>query len=205
MKWDSYLRKPFKPFTAVPAVLSLLAALHSVGQVPKINALNRVTLNRQDTLFQFYTARPVTGKAAVAYTYYWFKPDTILATKGGFDGKWLHGDYEVFFPNKNLAEKGQFEHGLKVGEWRSWYANGALKSITHWSRSKKQGRFLLFDETGARVEEGTYKDDLLTGKLTHYAADTVVSRQLYRKGTAIAPKPAKKSRKTPETTDAVQP
>ncbi len=51
--------------------------------------------------------------------YYWYKSNSIMSTKGGYDGKLLHGQYSSFYLNSNLKEKGKYHMGLiKLEKWR---------------------------------------------------------------------------------------
>lgn len=64
--------------------------------------------------------------------YYWFKGGTIHNSENGISGELLHDVFEKFYLNNQLAEKGEFKKGLKVGLWKTWYANGfqlQLKTI----------------------------------------------------------------------------
>lgn len=154
----------------------------------KTDALNRVILQKSDTLFQFYTIKPTDNKPEPGSNYYyWFKPDTILVTHSGFDGKLLHGDYTVFYPNKNLKEKGKFENGLKTGEWKSWFENGEVQSISHWRSGKQEGLFSEFDRLGKPIRTGRFKRGQLKGDLQELGKDTAVT-QKSRKGKPVIEK-----------------
>jgi hypothetical protein len=101
-------------------------------------ASDRRILDRQDTLYLFFAITPaMTRRTGQDKLYYWFRQDTILATRGGYGGRLLDGEYKVLYPNKNLRELGHFSYGLKVGEWKTWFPNGELKSITHWKNGEE--------------------------------------------------------------------
>jgi hypothetical protein len=150
-------------------------------------ALNRIILNRSDTIYQFYTIKPTDKSSGVKESdyYYWFRPDTILVTRGGFDGKLLHGEYRSFYPNKNLKENGRFEYGLKTGEWKSWFSNGELQAVSKWHTGKKEGRFQEFSPNGQLLRAGYYRNNKLYGYLTTYAGDSVVNTLYYRNGNPV--------------------
>lgn len=145
----------------------------------KTDALNRVLLQKSDTVFQFYTIKSTDTRIQPESNsyYYWFKPDTILVTNNGFDGKLLHGDYTVFYPNKNLKEKGTFQNGLKTGEWKSWFDNGEVQSVSHWKLGRQEGLFTEFDRSGKALRKGSYKRGRLRGDLQELGKDTTTTQQ----------------------------
>jgi antitoxin component YwqK of YwqJK toxin-antitoxin module len=161
----------------------------------KMEATDRVIINRQDTLYEFYTTWNYKKEADVESYYYWYKQDTILVTRGGFDGKLLHGNYKVIYPGKNLAETGWFVNGRKDGEWKKWLPNGQLQQVVHWKKGKKEGAFEEFTTTGQKIRSGFYKQDRADGYLVQYAGDTVASKQLFNNGQPVIPKAPKSKAK----------
>ena len=93
-------------------------------------------------------------------TYCWFSSNRILETKGGYDGRLLHGSFTSFYGNKNLRQKGKFTKGLKKGKWINWYSDGSINEVSHWKKGMKNGKFYLYS-----VEGKTY-----FGELTCYPA-----------------------------------
>ncbi len=89
--------------------------------------------------------------------YAWYKNNMILSTKGGYDGRLLHGVYTEYHPNRNLSKKGQYDKGLHVGRWKEWYGNGEIKLICHWKRGQKHGKFIEFNNEGIKTNQGTYR------------------------------------------------
>lgn len=152
-----------------------------------MDALNRVVLNKADTIYQFYTIKPngKTPQATDGNYYYWYHSDTILITRNGFDGKLLHGEYKVFYPNKNIKESGAFMHGLKTSEWKAWFSNGELESVSHWKAGRKTGQLQEFTPDGQKLRTSEYKNDKLSGYMISYAGDTVVNKTLYRDGQRV--------------------
>ncbi|WP_205511067.1 toxin-antitoxin system YwqK family antitoxin [Longitalea arenae] len=173
-----------------PVLLLISGNACKTGQELDTAPLNRVVLNKSDTIYQFYTIKPTPRKPQLNASdyYYWFRADTVLVTRNGFDGKLLHGEYRSFYPNKNLKESGQFEYGLKSREWKSWFSNGELQSITNWRAGKKEGKFQEFSPDGQRLRSGQYKEDQLWGNITRYSADTIAGKQLYRAGQPVVEK-----------------
>lgn len=169
------------------AVLSVCLLVMSTqcttSKEPTMEALNRVVLNRADTVYMFYTinAREIEIKPQDNY-YHWYKPDTILITQNDFSGKVLNGSFVVYYPNKNLKEKGGFEFGLKAGQWKSWFPHGQLQAITHWRKGKREGNVEEYNEQGNILRKGQYKNNSFTGYVQQYSNDSVKNKVLYRDG-----------------------
>lgn len=151
--------------------------------VPVVEAMNRVIFSRQDTVFEFYTIKPTKkSKLENENFYYWYVPDTILLTRGGRDGKLLHKQYKVTYPNKNLKEQGLFLWGLKSGVWKTWHPNGELKTVVNWRKGRRNGAAMEYAPTGKMVWQGAYKDNLLSGWITEYLPDGGVRKKEYKEG-----------------------
>ncbi|HRO44815.1 MAG TPA: hypothetical protein PLE34_03095 [Agriterribacter sp.] len=162
-------------------------------------------MQKADTIYEFYAIKPpkkLRGKPLeIEKEYYWFKSDNILISKGGFDGRILHGSYTVFYPNQNLNEKGNFYHGMKDGVWQTWYPNGTIKSTQTWSKGQKEGNYTFFDMQGKKVKQYTYKRDLLSGYQLEYQNDTLASKILYKEGKIIPESPAIPKNKSQDSTN----
>lgn len=48
----------------------------------------------------------------------------------------LHGEWQSFYNADQLCDSGRFEKGLPDGEWKTWYTNGQLKTVRHYSAEK---------------------------------------------------------------------
>lgn len=126
-------------------------------------------------------------------TYCWYSSQKIIETKGGFDGKLLHGYYHSFYLNSQLRESGEFKYGVKHNEWKTWYPDGKLKEITHWKNGRKKGEYALYNEYGTIMAKGSFKNDLLNGDFyTYNNFGKVSSFKKYKNGVEII---------TPEKTD----
>lgn len=106
--------------------------------------------------------------------YYWFSAGQVNVTRGGYSGKLLNGKYQDFYMDKSLRESGKFDRGLKTGEWRNWTNTGQLAATYSFKQGKKQGHYVKYDSTGRALEKGTYRDDLLDGRLESLAGDSTV-------------------------------
>ena len=89
--------------------------------------------------------------------YSWFRAQKIHHTQGQVGGDILDGPFYKYYHSGQLAEQGQYKSGLKVGEWKSWRANGTLVEIFNYADGVLHGRYSLFDETGNRLHNGKYK------------------------------------------------
>ncbi len=147
----------------------------------------RVTLNKTDYNLQFYVCKDCVTKVNKELYYYWFKANEMLITKGGFEGKLLHGQYIEYYISKNLKSKGNFLLGLKNGEWIDWYENGEIKEINNWNLGKKHGKYIQYSKQGKIISEGAYKNGLLNGTIKVIKEDTV-SIKKYKNGIQILEK-----------------
>lgn len=120
--------------------------------------------------------------------YFWFGANDIKRTRGGFDGKLLHGTYSEFYLNKNLREKGVFKFGLKNGEWKRWYINGELQEITLWKKGVQHGKYILFDEQGRMTERGVYRHGARHGKVYKASPSGVYEVEKYKRGEPVQKK-----------------
>jgi len=176
----------------------------------EIKAINRQFIKRKDTTYRFYAIIPEQPvKTRPDRTYYWYKSDTILSSAGGYDGRLLDGSFRVFYPDKNLEEDGMFGNGLRTGEWKTWYPGGKIHSVIHWNDGLRDGAFTEYDLQGRKAKEGSYKKDLLSGKIKEFDADGSVSVIEYKEGKPVLPKqktvdkpsdkPVKEGKKKKET------
>lgn len=164
---------------------------------PVMAALNRVTLNYSDTVYQFYAEKvPKKIKFRADKSYHWYVKDTILITQYGYDGKLLNGKFNIFYPNKNLMEQGQFKYGLKTGLWKSWHPSGLLKQTVNWADGLRHGSFEEFDPSGRKIRSGTYKNNLFTGQIIIYLQGGTPQQVYYKDGKIVVEEPnAEKSKK----------
>jgi len=156
-------------------------------QIPISNGLHRVFLTRADTSYEFYASIPEKKfSAQPAKIYFWYRPDTILMTKGGYSGRILDGSYKEYFPDKNLKVKGQFAKGLKEGEWTFWHPNGQMREVEHWKAGFKQGLVIKYNNQGAKIAQEFYKNDLRKGmQLQFNAAKQTFDTAFFKNGIRV--------------------
>lgn len=105
--------------------------------------------------------------------YFWFKSGEVHNSFAQAGGLVLHEDYKKYYRSKQLAEHGRFYYGLKDGEWRDWYENGKLKTVTNWANGYKSGYYAKYDENGNIETLGTYKKNRKANRWINYkTADT---------------------------------
>jgi hypothetical protein len=139
-------------------------------------------------------------------TYMWYATQRIMETKGGYDGKLIHGTYRAFYLNNQLKEKGLVKNGLRHKRWKYWYSDGKLREVITWKNGVKDGPYELYNDFGQLMAKGKFKNDKLHGKFYTYGnGGSVIDKKVYKNGDEIMPKVKKektvinkKSKKTKE-------
>ncbi len=132
-------------------------------------------------------------------TYMWYASQKIIETKGGYEGKLIHGNYTSFYLSNQLREQGHIKYGLKHGEWKSWYPDGKLKEIITWKNGRKNGNYELYNDLGQRMAKSRFKNDKLNGKFYTYSANGVIAeKKKYKDGNEVIKKVKPKKEKTPK-------
>jgi len=122
-------------------------------------------------------------------TYMWYGSQKIIETKGGYDGKLIHGTYRAFYLNNQLKEQGQISYGLRNREWKYWYPDGKLKEVINWKKGIKNGSYYLYNDYGALMAKGVFKKDKLNGWFYTYGpGGKVADKKKYKKGDEVIPK-----------------
>lgn len=126
--------------------------------------------------------------------YMWYTSQKLIETRGGFDGKLIHGPYRSFYLNNQLMEQGEICYGLRHGEWKYWYADGRLKEVISWKKGLKHGGYTVYNEQGYVMARGHFKRDKLHGSFCTYSSTgKMLEKKKYRNGAEVIPriKPAK--------------
>lgn len=122
-------------------------------------------------------------------TYLWYSAQKIMETKGGFDGRLIHGKYRAFYLNNQLKELGSIKYGLKNKEWKYWYPDGKLKEVIRWKKGVKDGLYQLYSDNGKLMAKGHFKKDKLNGRLYTYDNNgKVLDKKKFRNGDEIIAK-----------------
>jgi hypothetical protein len=148
--------------------------------------------------------KQVKSKLVDNYSYYWYYAGTINHNQGGFSGKLIHGNYEVFNIQQKLITQGNFEYGLKEGEWRYWYENGVLMKRCSYKNGQLNGKFKTYDSSGNLLADMNYVNNMLEGKCLYFSKDSLTIKK-FRKGRDITKKEPRKlifkSKLTKQTSD----
>lgn len=95
--------------------------------------------------------------------YHWYKPHQVHKTAGSFAGLLLDGEYRDYYADGALKEQGYFKKGLRTGEWKSWYTNGQLKEVADHKHGVKHGDYVSFDQKGNIMIQGVFKKGTYAG------------------------------------------
>lgn len=153
---------------------------------------NKMVINLEASTQKFEVpVKDVKTKVNNERTYSWYKSNQIMQTKGGYDGKLLHGVFSEFYLNNNLKEKGSFKKGLKNGEWKSWYEDGQLKAIVKYCNGLNHGNYKSYNEKGELILEAKYKKGKFHGETISFENGKVFAVHKYKKGNEVFPKPKK--------------
>ena len=120
-----------------------------------------------------------------------------IATRSTYENGVRVGVYTEYDEAGNITAGALYEQGLKIGEgvtnaegkrigeWKQFYPDGALKSEGAFAEGKREGRWRFYAETGQLMQEGTYRDGAFHGNWRWYYIDGSLHRdESYRKGKA---------------------
>ncbi len=97
------------PFLSFILLFAFSVSAQRFVEPDKMKAFN-ITVNYPDyTVKTQMLKEPKQFKPDVDLTYHWYTSQKIMETKGGFDGKLLHGTYRSFYLNDQLFESGEFK------------------------------------------------------------------------------------------------
>lgn len=168
-------------------IFGLLMALSLDAESKDPAPVRDITLIYSDTVVKtaVWNASATRG-VHLDRNYFWFYNNTISHNIGGYSGKLLHGKYEVFDKGKRLLCSGEFEHGLREGEWITWFRNGQIKDYTDYKKGKIHGIRKTYDPSGNLLSDIKYRKNLQDGISHYYRPDTVL-RVKYRNGVTVDP------------------
>jgi hypothetical protein len=178
-------------------IFLLLFPVFLTAQSEKKKSTSTVYINQADCsvsaeiLLQKSTFKP---ESEVVYS--WYAYNKIMDTKGGYDGKLLHGTYTSFYLNNNLREKGKYKKGVRTGEWISWHENGNKKEVSYWKNGLKNGISTLYHMNGDLAALAPYKQGQLHGTVKNYANHKLIDAKKYRYGVEVDSSSSAKPKKT---------
>ncbi|TWI85741.1 hypothetical protein IQ13_0906 [Lacibacter cauensis] len=155
---------------------------------PVPESTNRVILNRNDTVYSFYTYKVDLKKMVLnaELFYCWYDKGLINQTQGAYSGRVLNGSYKVFYPNKNLKELGHFNNGLRNGKWTYWQADGIKKREEVWRKGLLDGQVVLYNEKGGVSKVEFYNNGRPSYPRLIYTSDNKVIKTYKKKGTIVS-------------------
>ena len=153
----------------------------------EIGYRHTLTYPEYKVVFQAQQTNQIVKVIAPEKTYWWFSNNQIQTTQGGYSGKLLHGEYTVFYANKNLKEQGHFIMGLKDGLWKNWNESGVLVSQYTFKAGIANGDYFVYDAKGKLIELGKNKNGKIDGEQQRYIADSVVKVK-YKNGIPLTNK-----------------
>jgi antitoxin component YwqK of YwqJK toxin-antitoxin module len=144
-----------------------------------------ITVTQDDSIIQAHViTKDINIDPNENTTYYWYVPNEIHWNEGGYTGNLLHGQYLLLDRDKNLLIQGCFNKGVKSNQWKKWYADGNIQSITEYKDGKKHGTHKLYSPDGDTIIKEHYKDGLKHGKQITYLPDNVIIEE-YKYGEKI--------------------
>lgn len=96
-------------------------------------------------------------KVKLDEVYFWYKPNRVVQTVGGYHGQLLHGYYVESYSNGQLKLKGYFCLGQQCGEWKYWNEEGKLQRVEHWKQNKLHGEVIYLNDKGEIALEKKFK------------------------------------------------
>ncbi len=67
-----------------------------------------------------------------------------------------------------IAEEGEYDNGKLTNEYRSYHADGKLKTISQFKDGERNGPHKVYNEYGALLEASNYKNDVYDGEMITY-------------------------------------
>ena len=80
-----------------------------------------------------------------------------------------HGWYRLYHPSGRLKTLGIYRDGKQEGKWIWYFENGNISSEADFKDG--YGKVISYYESGAKLQEGTYKNEIKTGKWVLYYED----------------------------------
>lgn len=80
------------------------------------------------------------------------------------------GDWKEFYNNGALKAEGVYDEGTKVGTWKYYHPNGQLEQTGRFDeKGRLQGKWIWYYPTGQVLREEKYIDGLSDGLMTEYS------------------------------------
>ncbi len=144
-----------------------------------------ITVTQEDSIIQAHIiTKDIDIDPKENTTYYWYTPNEVHWNEGGYTGNLLHGKYLLLNRNKNLLIEGFFNKGVRTKQWKQWYANGKLHTLTEYKDGKRDGIHKIYSPNGDTILKEHYKKGIKHGKQILYTQDTIIT-EVYKNGEKI--------------------
>lgn len=157
----------------VPIVIGLCGFLLD-ADAQRIDVLvnNKIVINRQSyVIYAEILSDGTRSRPRDKSFYHWYSANDIKRTRGGYDGKLLHGKYTEFYADKDLKVKGNFRKGIKRGKWKTWHPDGQYDQVVKWKRHGRIARFREYNASGILIRKGRFKDEIYDGVISDFTSD----------------------------------
>lgn len=101
-----------------------------------------------------------------------------LLMKSNYLDNHLEGTRIKFHWNGKIAEELEFEHGVKSGEWKQYYTDGAKSLESKYIKGKRNGEFRTWYMNGKLEISGQYVKDIRTDLWYFYNPDGTLKREI---------------------------
>lgn len=81
------------------------------------------------------------------------------------------------FADDAVMEEGEYDNNKKTGIWKTYYANGKLKSEIEYKNNRPNGVFKTYYENGQVEEEGNWKGTYYTGSFKRFYSNGQVAQE----------------------------
>lgn len=89
-------------------------------------------------------------------TYY--ESSSALFVESNYSKGKLNGVQNSYFESGQLYTSGEMKDGLREGEWVWYYESGNISSTANFVADKKEGKQIMWSETGEKTKEEHYKN-----------------------------------------------
>lgn len=99
------------------------------------------------------------------------------------------GEWKEFYNNGALKAEGKYDNGLKVGTWKYYHPNGQLEQTGKFDeKGRLQGKWVWYYPSGNLLREEHYIDGMADGLMTEYdEAGNVIAEGEYIEGLEEGP------------------
>jgi len=113
----------------------------------------------------FETGKVESGLREGVWKIYFESSEIVYQQQNYLKGK-LNGLQIIYYESGQLYSSGEMKDGLREGEWNWFYVNGNVSSTVNFIEDKKEGKQIMWSETGDKTKEEFYKNgDIIEEKI----------------------------------------